>query len=92
MAKGIGNHLIVIEVADIGGAHHLVEITGLVITVANVDALVIGNIIVFGILISEIAEVLSRRGGEIVEYIGIDEMPAWGDLLALQALPNQHFA
>ena len=76
VAEGVHHSVIVVVIACIALTQHLVLVTGLVIAVANIDALFVADVVVLGqvtilVIVGKVAEVLRRRAVHGIHFIGI---------------------
>ena len=76
VAEGIHHSVIVVVIACVALTEDLVLVTGLVIAVANIDALFVADVVVLGqvtilVIVGKVAEVLRRRAVHGIHFIGI---------------------
>ena len=92
VAEGIGHRggVVVAACAFAGGDH--VFVAGLVVLIADVDALGVVDVIVICPLVVVVAHVLHGGGREVVVHEGIDEVAGRRDLVAVFVLADQRAA
>ena len=76
VAEGIHHSVIVVVIACVALTQHLVLVAGLVVAVANIDALFVADVVVLGqvtilVIVGKVAEVLGGRAVHGIHFIGI---------------------
>ena len=76
VAEGVHHSIVVVVIARIALTEDFILVTGLVVAVANIDALFVADVVVLGevailIVVGKVAEVLRRRAVHGIHFIGI---------------------